>query len=108
MIYSIFFFFFFSYPGIDPRSNKDGANIEAFGLDDVVITDGNGTIVSPPRAVAAEAALKSSTIKREAGEEIKNETETKERRKRETDGKNENGGDKSEVKPVSFNWFGVV
>lgn len=71
-------------------------NIEAIGLDDVVITDGNGTIISHH---AAKTATKRESSPEAAGNIT--ESETKDRRRREADEKNENGEDKSDIAPVS-------
>lgn len=90
--------------GIDPRSNADGSEIEAIGLEDVVITDGNGTIISHH---AAKSNNKRESESQESSEQVdsaeeKEEREAKDRSKREAPGKNENGEDKSDVQPVSF------
>lgn len=49
--------------GIDPRNLHGKTDIEAIGLDDVVITDGNGTIVSHHKPTA-DAAVKRDTKER--------------------------------------------
>jgi len=79
--------------GIDPRNNKQGLDIEAFGPDDVVITDGNGTIISNPakRENSANATIEETTT-----------DAPKERKRREAEGKNENGEEKTGVEPVSM------
>lgn len=46
--------------GIDPRNlNRGKGDIEAIGLDEVVITDGNGTIVSHHKKTEADDKVKS-------------------------------------------------
>lgn len=64
-------------------------------MDDVIITDGNGTIINNP-------------AKRESSDDVTTvlpETTTaeakKERKRREAEVKNENGDDKGSVEPVS-------
>lgn len=71
---------------IDPR-NSFKANIEAIGPDDVVITDGNGTVVSVKKL--EEITAESST--EEAG---------KSRRRRESEAQAE-----SKIEPVSWEWI---
>lgn len=51
--------------GIDPRNlNRGKADIEAIGLDEVVVTDGNGTIVSHHKKTDADAADQTKTRRR--------------------------------------------
>lgn len=65
--------------GIDPRNlNRGKSDIEAIGLDEVVITDGNGTIVSHHKKTEADDKAKS-------------------RRRRDAP------HDKQDTEPVSFN-----
>uniref|UniRef100_A0A8D9AKY0 Phenoloxidase-activating factor 2 n=1 Tax=Cacopsylla melanoneura TaxID=428564 RepID=A0A8D9AKY0_9HEMI len=73
---------------IDPRSNNK--NIEAIGLDDVVVTDGNGTIISHHVKRDDEASKEElnndSSVESKSDESVKEVTSDgkKERRRRET------------------------
>ena len=90
--------------GIDPRSNP--TDIQAIGLEDVVITDGNGTIISHQAKTTSKRESESEESEEESVEESaeqeSEEDETKNRSKRQAPGKNENGEDKSEIQPVSL------
>lgn len=90
----------FIFSGIDPRNNKEGLDIQAFGPDDVVITDGNGTIISNP--TKRESTDDATTLEPETTTTSVTEAAKKERKRREAEGKNENGEDKSSIEPVSF------
>ena len=102
---------------IDPRTNG-GKNIEAITLDDVVITDGNGTIISrhskrendddeiTAENLQDEENRAGSEVETEKPEEVKegNNKEEKNgsRRRREVPDKNDNGNEKSNIQPVSY------
>lgn len=85
---------------IDPRSNG-GASIDALGPDDVVVTDGNGTmtVVTKPKRENSDSKEKSEE---EKTDEDKKAEEKKERRRRAAeDNVPEASEERKSHKPVS-------
>jgi len=62
--------------GIDPRNlNRGKTDIEAIGLDEVVITDGNGTIVSHHKKTDADTVDQIKTRRRRDAPHSKQDAE---------------------------------